>query len=56
MHPYIITCCGKLFGTNADNLMDAEMRFIEEYPQYQDEIILVNEGTKERTLDGVQIF
>lgn len=41
MEKYLITFRGKNYGTNADNLLDAEMKFIYEYdiqPDEEDEI------------------
>ncbi len=56
MEPYIIKCKDRLFGTNADNLMMAEEIFIEEYPEFKDEVVIVEKISGEFEWDKVEVF
>lgn len=36
MNQYMVVCNGKRFATNADNMMEAETKFIETYGEFDD--------------------
>lgn len=59
MQAYIIEVVGIaiLFATNADNLIDAEEKFIDRYPEYELEKIHIHEiHTVSECGDDVSVF
>lgn len=43
MRGYIIKVNKKTFATNAENVMDAENKFIDEFPEFEDQKLTVSE-------------
>lgn len=43
MRGYIIKVGKKTYATNAENIMDAENKFIEEFPKFENEKLIVSE-------------
>lgn len=47
----------KLFATNAENLMEAEDKFVESFPDFENEKIIVNEiVTIDECGEEVEVF
>lgn len=43
MNGYIIKVGKKVFATNAENVMEAEDKFFEEFPKFENEKLVVSE-------------
>lgn len=57
MQSYVIKVTDKLFATNADDVMDAEEKFLDEYPDYEDEDIKIYEiNTIDEVGELVEVF
>lgn len=57
MKAYMIKSKDKLFATNAENLMEAEDKFVESFPDFENEKIIVNEiVTIDEVGDLVEVF
>lgn len=55
MRGYVIRVGTKKYATNADNLMEAEDKFINEFPQFESVKFTVSEASEGEKLNGAVI-